>query len=340
MGLNRNHPVDVDPMNAVEILTITRPSTLFPDLSRAEANWRHLIKKWHPDQNSDPLARQVSAHINALYADVKRAVKSGGYPDTLTIQTKSGPVSFPHLAVRPFELGELYVCERHIIWAAARQHDDLAKRWLDTTGAFRFPNAAEEARNSPFLPKNNHVVVDADRTFTIIDRTADYIRVSDIVAKMGPLDPKHAAWVMSRAYNLACFLGYAGIVHLDIRPETFFIEPSSHIGALLGGWFYTGYERHAPLAVPSRAEHLARQRPALAHLSQIRAMGRRLVGAPTVADLRQNTTLPAPLKAWLLGWAGSDPIAETAAWGQIIDKSFGPRRFTPYPLTTAEIYSS
>lgn len=321
-----------------------RAFELFPaEVGSLEA-YRALIKRWHPDANSDPRATEVFSHVTAKFSEAKRGWVHGTYPNTLTIRKKVpgtdtiAPAHYPYLGVVPFELGELYVCERHVIWATRRSEDDLAKRWLDTVKDLKFPNATVEAKVRPFLPQNSHTVANGDRAYTICQRPEDYIRVADILAKKGAMDPRHVAWTLSRAYKIAGYLNYARIQHLDVSPETMFIDPVSHLGALLGGWFYTASGGQKLLAVPARTAHLRATETNLD--AQIKMMGRRMLGASSPGQLRANKSVPDPLKSWLLDTPRKTVHEAERDWKGALVAAFGKRRFTEYNLTTAEVYSA
>lgn len=323
-------------LNAAQLLA-TKPAQLFVSKDVAARVHKELLKKWHPDRNKDPRAGDVVAHINSAYTLAKKAFESGGYPDTLTIKTSRGDQHYPYIAALKTELGELYICPRHIIYATERQYDDLVKQALDVSKNFKFPNDDIKAKFSYVVPRNIHTVANGDRAYTIMARDKDYVRVVDIMAK-GPVDPRHVAWIMSRAYNIAGWLKYSDIYHYDISPETMFVEPESHLGGLLGGWFYSGSGKKRPKAAPARSAHLVNHSRSKIHLSQIRSMGRRLLGCTTISELKKRTDVPAPLKNWLSSAAGKDPVQEEKDWKKVLIDSFGPNRFTVMNLTTKDIY--
>ena len=328
-----------DPLNfsAYQILRL-RAIDLFPKEEGSVTVFRNLARKWHPDRNKDLDAARVFAHVSQLLNDAKKAWLTGTYPNTLSINKSTGTIHYPYLSAQKYELGELYICERHVIWATERTNDDLAKRWLETVKSYKFPSDAVRDKITPFIPRNSHTVANGDRAYTIVDRSSDYIRVADILAKKGPMDPRHVAWTMSRAYNLAGFLQYAGIAHLDISPESFFIEPSTHFGALLGGWFYSAPSGKKLIAAPARNAHLVKSE---ANLDlQVRLLGRRMLGAHSPVELRANKAIPDAMRHWLMG----SPMTRVAdahnVWHKkVLIDSFGEHRFTPYDLTTKEIYS-
>ncbi len=327
-------------LTAEEIIS-ARPADLFKDEASARASFHALAKKWHPDHSSHPLAAAAFAAINVKYSQAREAFKRGGYFNTLTIKTSAGEATYPYLSVRPFELGEVYICPAHVIWATRREYDDLAKAWLASVKTYKFPNEEVESKIRPYIPANSHTVANGDRAYTIVDRKRKYLRVADIVSAIGSLNPRHAAWILTRAYNLAGFLRYAKIAHLDISPETFFVDPPSHHGALLGGWFYSAPAGEKPLAAPARTAHLAATNSTTGLDAQIRLMGRRILGASSPAQLRANAEVPKPMRDWLLGQPLDNIAQAHDTWrNKVLIDSYGKHSFTVFDVTEESIYPS
>lgn len=320
----------IDPLSlSAEDILKSRALDIFPNENEMAAIFKKLAKRWHPDTSSGDT--RVFSDINSKYQAAQKAWANGGYVSSLKI----GSTIFPFMYESRFEMGELYVCPRHIIWAVKRDWDDLAKQWLEVIKKYKFPNDDVKSKIVPHIPKNSHVKAYKDRAYVIIDRPYDLIRCADILRSEGPFDAKHMAWTISRAYNLCGFLNYANIRHNDISVETFFIEPASHRGALLGGWFYAGAPK--ALAVPSRTSHLISLDAAAAHDAQIKLMGRQLLGIPNAAKVH-SSNIPAALKQWLLSAPLKSIHEAETNWKKILKDSFGDPKFIEWKLETSKIY--
>lgn len=324
---------DVLALSAEQLLK-KRAIELFADESNARRLFRDLARRWHPDAGG---RSDVFAHVSRLFAEAQRAWIDGSYPNTLKIIKNTGPVFYPYIAVKKFELGELYVGERHVIWATERRYDDLVKRGLATIKTYKFPNDRVRDQTLPFVPRNGHTVANGDRAYTIYDRPADYVRVADVLERLGPLDPRHVCWILSRSYQIAGFFEYAGINHLDFSAETFFIEPETHFGALLGGWFYSAPRGMTPLAAPARSAHFARSKAAID--AQIRSMGRKLLGVYSPGELRSRNDVNEHVRSWLLGTPLERPALAQRGWRETLTNAFGKRTFTEFKISTTDVYS-
>lgn len=51
-----------------------------------------------------------------------------------------------------------------------------------------------------------------------------------------PWPSEHLAWVISRMENLCCAFEYSDIQHTGISPESIFVNPITHEGAIFGDW--------------------------------------------------------------------------------------------------------
>ncbi len=330
--------------DASDILAIPEnsPHLLFFNIDKVEDDYKTLARIWHPDLNSDPQATAVLQHIHLLLQAAHSAKANGtwGYGSSLTVKTQKGMVYHPYLTMKPFELGEIYICADQVIFATRREHDDLCRRFLETTKTFKFADAKMEAEFKTALPQRVHTVANADRAFTFVRKDPENIRVQDILDHE-TMDPRHIAWILSRAYNMCCWLNFSGLMHLDISPESFYVNPATHSGALLGGWFYAKSPFDAKaLAAPARTAHYAGMDANRAHLSMVKQMGRKMFGLSSIVAMKGAKTVPEYLRKWLTAPASADPIEEYKQWHTTLEKTFGKRRFTIYPLTRDQIYSS
>lgn len=319
-----------------ELLSMSAEQLLSsPFLFRPSSNLKEeqlkLLKKWHPDRNSHPRASEVVARVNEHY---DRAT-TGDFPGFLKIKTSKADVHLVIIGTSAFELGDFFITPQDFVWRVRPAFKDLAKQFLDVTKTLKYPNDDVRAKIAPFVPQNVRVVVNTDWTYVLVKREYDHVRLADLRAKLGPMDERHVAWCLSRAYNLAGLLQYNKLTHLDISPSSLLVEPSSHRGALLGGWFYAGAPK--PIAAPARTAHLAKQEPSLAHGQQIKLLGRELIGARTVPELRAMK-IKEPLKSWLIAPSSGDVVRDHTTWQQVLTDAFGERRFTELKVSTADVY--
>ena len=332
-------------MNASEILniSITRPDKLFHELNEIDSTYKVLAKTWHPDVNHDPKASDVLAHINVLYELAQKAAKNGswGFTNTLIIPGAKGDMMFPYIAAMAHELGELYITETSVIYAVKKEYENLYKQFSRLTAHPPFADAAMKEKVSKHLPQDVRVLASSDRLYLRFNRTKNMVRATDILKK-GPIDQKHVAWMVSNMYNIACYLNYAGIKHLDFSLDAVFVDVESHVGALLGGWFYAGDSAHANIAAPTRTFDILSDvkgtKLQVIHSQQIKINGRRLLGANSIGQLKRNKDIPDPIKNWFMQGPMSDPVKEYGDWRKVLVEAYGPPKFMKYAFNIHDIY--
>ena len=119
-------------------------------------------------------------------------------------------------------------------------------------------------------------------------------------ALFAPWPSEHLAWVISRMENICCALAFAGLEHGDIGPESIWINPLLHEGALFGDW---------------------------RKVSGLRGRGDLLALRKTAILLAKNTREPPELYQFLNSPPAGDAFADFATWDRVIEKGFGGHRF-------------
>lgn len=336
-------------MTAAEILAL-KPADyalLFGRSVDLAPKYKALLLHWHPDRNPAAEATAVTAHINLLHQEACKATSEGHWesPNVLRV-TRDGRLfdfRFRHRA--PLPAGEILIgATRSLVVAADGQGDLIDQARQMMAGIPRAPRQMEEEFAHLMPVSEPGGPADAAKKGYLL-RTGDTVRLRDLLDKRGPLPPKHVAWVMSGAYNLACFLQHAGITHLGLDADHLWIEPATHRVALFGGWEFAGLRSKPLAATPHAARVLGSSltRDAVDrrhHLNLIRALGRDCLGDPSGARLSSRSDLPRHFIRWLQLPAGNDAPSEYTAWGKCLTESFGPRRFQVLETTASDIYGS
>lgn len=331
-------------LSAAQILAlpIARPEKLFEDVAVIDATYKSLAKTWHPDLNTDPKASDVLAHINVMYSRAKTLIMMGAWGSVAVLNIKTPTnvnKTFHYQGVRPFELGEIYICASWIVFACEKRYSLFCDRFVANSKFFKFGNADMKAQMVDHLPFLVERYEDEDRIYIAVATNKPYVRLADLIESQVSIDPKHVAWILSRMYGTACYLEYSGIRHLDISPESFFIVPETHEGALFGGWFYAAMKGDKPLGMPNRIS-LADPKnmpTSLIHLSMIKEAGKKLFKANSFYQLKK-LSIPAEIRDWLMMPSGDNPFREYERWEATLVKAFGKRRFTEMKVSVTDVY--
>ena len=335
-----------------QILAISEqaPEKLFTgNLEIAKSEYRLLGRHWHPDHNSDAQSPQVFQHISKLYRLTQELLNANRWRGAGTLELGNSDGVFrriPYLRIVPFELGEMYVGEREVVFAVERQYGDLFENAKKQIAGLKFADAGMKREIARCLPPVPTYFATADRLLMVLSKTPDLILLDDLrIFLGGRIEPTHVGWIQSVLHNLSCYLGYANLVHHDISPQTVFVSPQFHTGALLGGWWYARQTGDKIPALPARTIQNAppdvlrdKRADGRTDLELIRATGRELLGDPGGGHLSADKNVPSAFAGWLNGATNGDPVREYQLWKEVLQKSFGAPRFVKLNINVGEIY--
>lgn len=319
--------------SAKEILSITKPEKLFSEPKKVIHEYRELAKQWHPDTCKDAQAIDVFTHIERLYTEAKRRVNGGHWGFQEILDIGSGPF-FEILRCDKFEMGEVFIAKNALIYRLSDKYQSRRSQFTDALEALNYADARMERDAKRYFPakvdKPQHkwVVVHKDKNLLCLRDVLNYYG--------GEIPPKQTAWIISTLYNLLCYFQWVKIAHNDISPDTYFINPHDHSGALLGGWWWATRLGSPLRQVPRRTFDNLPFRVRNTKKSS------RLVDAElvllTARELLGDVDLPAPMVKWITTPASKDSIENYRKWYEVLEESFGPRRFTEMRLTHGDIY--
>jgi len=326
---------------ALLALTPDEAHLLFPgDAEWIARRFRALARDWHPDRNRAPGATAVFAHIAALHeAAIARRVGSERRFNTSDGRTfrlrwrrrHGGPLS------------EILVGDRFVAHVVPRDLDDLAAR----AAVFRprFADDGMRAEMARCLPRPVAALETAEGRVFVERKRSDALLLADLAA-LGPVDPRHAAWIATRLVNIACWLQWSGIAHGAIGPETLLVSPARHSVALTGPFLCAGSFGTAPAALPGRTlDALPRYAAPGAVLDArldpelVRLTLRELLGDPAGTRLAADRDFPRPFATWLLT-PGQGAQADFGSWERAREASFGRRRFIPWNVDIAAVMAA
>lgn len=343
-------------LSAEQLLRIplTEPERLFaPGLREAELEFRRMASKWHPDRCTDPRANHVFAHVKALHEEAQRRLHNHTWntPGLKRFTADDDRVFEIRYARRhEFELGEAYVGRTAVAYALPRAQADMMTQARRSFGQFVYADLRMREQIAPSLPTLPvaGLFETAEASVMVLSKSPEMLLLRDVLACCGDrMEARHVAWIISTALNLACYLQYAGLTHNAISPDTYFISPRLHGGALYGGWWYACRAGHRMRAAPERTleygpYNLMRNKIADSRtdLELIRAMGRELLGDVSGVRLTRDKAAPVAMIKWLRLPASADAVTEYQTWQrQVLKDSFGARRFTKLEISHGDIYS-
>lgn len=330
-------------------IPVEEPERLFHNREKVKVEYFDLLKYWHPDRNSEAEAGSVVAHIQNLYKSALNKIENNIWnpPGVLILSGTDGKTrTIKYFAKHKFELGESYLGDSLWTFVIGRTHEKLVYSGLKCIGTIRYPNEEFRKGLEDYLPKVEHYFETKDFFVIILRKKPNEIVLSDLIKHLGgKLDPKHAAWVVSRLFNLASFLQISQMTVNGITPDTVLIDPRRHTASLLGGWWYASQFGKGVSTLPPDVFKLAsrkflatKQADPVLDLDSIRNIGRVCLGDSSGNSFRTNKDIPAPMSSFLQLPSSSGAIEEYERWGKVLKESFGPRKFVELNIDAKDVY--
>jgi len=318
-------------LTADKILVMKKPGELFnrDDIKR---EYKDYARYWHPDLPTGNNA--VMSHINDLYQLGLQQIAAGKWEGFNFLVIGGRELGF--LTTVKFELGMMYIGHSYVAYFVEKKYNNLFDNALVN---LTFKYASDKMREEflKFLPTKLDIFETDEHIVLVVRKTRDLLLLKDVLEySKGELPDRHVAWILSSLYNLACYINFSQLSHNAINLNTYFISPSLHGGALLGGWWYTVPINSKMLGVP--AENFAITPPKIrdkkvgsinSDLEAIRAIGRNLLG---------NQDAPEALQRWLKGASAETAYKEYGLWNKVLDDSYGKRSFVELHITAEMLY--
>jgi hypothetical protein len=230
----------------------------------------------------------------------------------------------------------MYIGNTYVAYFVQKKYRNL---YENVRGHLTFEYASDKMREEflKYLPTKLDEFETDEHFVLVIKKTSDLLLLRDVLEySKEKLTDRHVAWVLSRLYNLACYLDFSKLSHNAVNLNTYFISPPFHGGALLGGWWYCTPFDYAMIGVP--AENYSILPPKIrdkkvgcikSDLQAIRAVGRTLLGKQEASE---------PFKLWLKGFCAETAFKEYELWNKVLDESYGKRKFVELPITAEMLY--
>lgn len=337
---------------ALLAIPVDAPEKLFTSPEAAKTEARQLFKRWHPDRSQDARANEVFIHVRALAdaADAKIAQGTWEVPGRLRITAKSGTqFELRYARKMAVDVGTMYVGRKFVGFDVSADNLDLLTSAETLVQGLPYVNDAMRAEFSRYFPDVARKVETETGAFLLLNKDPGVLLLQDVLDHyQGKLPPRHAAWVISRLLNIACYLEVAGKVsHNAIGLDTVFISPAQHSAHVLGGWWFAA-ALGAPLKAASQRMVLCAPPDVLqkkvgdsrTDMEMIKALGRELLGDSTGVRLASDSAVPPALANWLQLSTHQSAVATYQEWQErVLIDAFGERKFVEMNLTHDTLYA-
>lgn len=338
------------------ILEATRPEMLFdaPIEQQITIRFRELVKICHPDHIKHPFAKTAFENLVKLRDEALQRIKEGVWdiPGILDVVSTDGrQYRTRYIYSRQIDIGRMYVGKRILVYLINGANKDLYER------------AVQNIRSLPKYADDNmkkmvaHMIPEVIETLDLLDgrkmivlkkeqHAFPLLETFDVALK-GQLDPKHVAWCVSRLLHLSVWLKYAGIAHYGLSLDNLFVSTDEHMIYSFGGWWYT-HRDGTKLVSASRAVvdgvdrkcFVDKQAALKVNLESARLVGRQLLGDRHGGKLVHDSSVPQPMKNFLLSSSDEDPLEAFKRWKEeVLPACFGPPKFIKIKVDEQQVYS-
>lgn len=313
--------------------------------------YKKLSLLWHPDkQVNGKNTNAIFTHIHDLYQSALTKSKKGTLGtnlnalDITSVDGKS--FIFRYQKAKNFELGEYYIAKEFVVWAFKNDFINEVKDSLKNLSGIAYQNDKMKSAFEKMLPVIYKQIETADRFIVVIKKPKEFLNLSDVASHYKKMPAKHVAWILSRLYNLACFLNYNQIMHGGINLDNCFINPETHELLLAGGWWYSKKDGEKLSMLSREAYDIApvsmlnsKKAEMLLDLHLIKKLGRTLLGDAIGDSLLFDKEIPVKMTEWLRNGHQENAVKQYTQWyDRILTESFGERKFVEMKVKSEDLY--
>lgn len=343
-------------LTADDILAIPalEPERFFaaPDPDAIKKLVRSLSMKWHTDRNDHPRAGEVFDRVQKLAEAAADKIRLGTWeiPGLLRFAGRDGAqFELKYASKLGIDVGTMYVGRTAVGFDISQDNLDLLENAERRLTGLTYANDAMRAEFVRYFPVMVKKVETPTGAVLILNKTPDVLLLQDVLAHYnGKMPARHAAWVISRLLNIACYLERQGqIAHNAIGPDTVFISPQHHSACILGGWWFTTGLGERLLAAPQRMVLAAppdvlqkKVGDTRTDMEMIKALGRELLGDTTGVRLANDSAVPPALVDWLQLSTHQSAVATYREWQErVLIDAFGARKFVEMNISHDTLYA-
>lgn len=332
-----------------EILQVTSARTLFHGTDAENKEWYHaLAKKFHPDvaKIDVALANKVFIKLKKLYESL-----SDKPSDSFVVVGWESNSAFPFKIIHnfSFDLGEVYVGKENVMYGINKNFRALVENYQRNIKNVKYPTSDIEKIYNLYIPKILAVSESAQKYFIHIQTPAGLVFLSDIVKHYQFKIPHaHVTWIMSRLYDLNCFMEYNKLCFNGWLMDNLMVNPQDHSVFLAGGWWYSSGLTERITSIPQPLYNIMTFKEKTDKISSlrlnlgaIREIGCSLLDTKNPSEVLFNKDIPIALREWVTNsTAQTSSIKEKTGWGEVIVKAYGKRTFTVMDISQEKLYQS
>ena len=323
-----------------QILNAKYPCDIFSakDETKIKKEYKALLMNFHPDLSGNKgikksVANECTIIINDLYNKIKDNFDSWDDKTVIMFQAEitNKKYKIKTLYEDTFVMGRYYITENNLVYVIDGKYKKFYDNFIDSINKIKFPSISTEESYKNFLPEIKYNFKDIDGNYIIILKKHGEIYPLRKVLNYfgGSLNERHIAWVLSRLYDFTCLMKYNNLSFNGIDIDNLFIDTENHTLRFYG-MFYIKEIDEKLIGVPKSVLPLLNKdkiSDIKTDLQSIRLISRLLYNDEYGSKIFMSSTLPSPLKKWMMTDASGDPVKEYENWDKCIVDSFGPKKF-------------
>lgn len=348
-------PFDFYALKPEDFLTLPLDQFIIDISSDSEVDvYREMIKKWHPDKCSHPLAEKVTAKINEIKEYQKASKVAILYRDKSghAVRTSSGAGLFlikegvetlleyaPGNSVEILKNAIGYLVYLHSVKKAFLINtlskpvfDHIDKKYLpngktifDTlesefSKAFRFNFPVYQKKIAAGLYEIAYPEGNSDSEYHSMRSVIKHFK--------GKVDPKHIAWIISSLMNMNClFKKILNISYNGLVIDNLLVDVANHEVIPIAGKYYMSKIGQKADIIPAELARYSSSDMTMFDAKSIRKLALDLIGYKSTMELRRSKDIPREMVEWLLLNSPLTPVEEYSNWKKVLEKCFGPPKF-------------
>lgn len=346
---------DVFKMDPDKFLKTNNCDFLLDISSESEIDvYKEVIKKWHPDLNSNPIAAKVTAKLNEIrqYQKEQETIvlfrnRTGeAYRNTkasagLILRRNSVETLLEYSPGNSIEI------LKNAVGLLVLLHDRKKAYLINTLSEPVFSYVDRK-----YLPKGTTIFNTLDTEmakafrfnlpplhkkigsglYEIVypegDSTSEYHSMRSIIKQYnGKVDPKHVAWMVSSLMNLNClFKKVLKISYNAFIIDNLIVDVANHEVIPVAGKHYISKAGQPIEMLPAELSRYSSD-VSLIDAKSIRKIAFDLIGCKSTLELRRSKEIPKEMVDWLLLNSPMQPVEEYANWKKVLERCFGPPNF-------------
>ncbi len=214
--------------NLYEILEVSPRAR--PEI--VQAAYRALMKIYHPDNgNSDGAMVRSINEAHAILGDPRKRKEYDGPAAELQPGAIIGEYRIEKM-IAEGGFGKTFLAT-HLVLGESVCIKDCSNIAPEYAGILLEEAKAVWDMRHFSLPAMRGLLKISGGGFALVMSYIPGQTLSQIIEKVGRLDPEHVAWIAERVLNALKYLHFHGVIHGDIKPQNIIIQSDSHTVVLV-----------------------------------------------------------------------------------------------------------